>query len=88
MKNNMRGNLGETCSYCNKGTLIMYNGKYSDFVGCSRFPDCAGLGAPIKKEEEMPDTEFPMYEKQDTILGTVMESMKQNRKKYNFINRQ
>ncbi|HEY4869013.1 MAG TPA: DNA topoisomerase, partial [Candidatus Dormibacteraeota bacterium] len=31
---------GETCPECEIGQLVIREGKFGEFVGCSRFPDC------------------------------------------------
>jgi DNA topoisomerase I len=31
---------GETCPECEIGQLVIREGKYGEFVGCSRFPEC------------------------------------------------
>lgn len=42
------------CPYCKIGELILRHGRYSDFLGCSRYPNCAGI-VKIKKEENETD---------------------------------
>ncbi|MDQ2960229.1 MAG: type I DNA topoisomerase [Candidatus Dormibacteraeota bacterium] len=31
---------GEVCPQCGEGTLVVREGKFGDFTGCSRYPDC------------------------------------------------
>ena len=31
---------GEVCPQCGEGTLVIREGKFGDFTGCSRYPDC------------------------------------------------
>ncbi len=37
------------CPYCKNGVRVRRNGKYGQFWGCSRFPDCSGK-APVAIE--------------------------------------
>jgi DNA helicase-4 len=30
----------QTCTECKKGVMVMRSGPYSNFLGCSRFPEC------------------------------------------------
>jgi DNA topoisomerase-1 len=32
--------LGEKCPQCGEGELVKREGRYGEFVGCSRYPDC------------------------------------------------
>jgi DNA topoisomerase-1 len=31
---------GETCPQCGEGSLVVREGKFGEFTGCSRYPDC------------------------------------------------
>jgi DNA topoisomerase-1 len=31
---------GEVCPQCNEGTLVVREGKFGEFTGCSRYPEC------------------------------------------------
>jgi|2_EtaG_2_1085320.scaffolds.fasta_scaffold256509_1 ssDNA-binding Zn-finger/Zn-ribbon topoisomerase 1 len=33
---------GGKCRYCGKGTLVLRQSEYGDFLGCDRYPSCAG----------------------------------------------
>lgn len=35
--------LNDTCRYCGQGLMRMRASKYGSFLGCSRYPDCAGI---------------------------------------------
>jgi len=41
---------GDPCPYCKTGTLTPRRGKFGDFLGCTRYPSCAGI-AKIKSVE-------------------------------------
>lgn len=36
-------NEGDTCVHCNLGTMVLRNGKYGDFLGCSEYPRCMNI---------------------------------------------
>lgn len=42
---------GDMCHYCQQGTLVKRTSRYGDFLGCNRYPKCAGK-VDIKDEED------------------------------------
>jgi DNA topoisomerase-1 len=43
--------IGEKCPKCSEGELVKRQGRYGEFVGCSRYPDCDY----IKDRDERPE---------------------------------
>ena len=41
---------GEECPECEIGRLVVREGKFGEFVGCSRFPDCTYIKDRKKSE--------------------------------------
>lgn len=45
--------LGDTCKYCQKGKLVMRTSKYGQFLGCNRYPNCAGSISIQKRKSDL-----------------------------------
>lgn len=46
------GHGAEPCPKCSDGWLVERSGKYGDFLGCVRFPECDGKGRKRRKATE------------------------------------
>lgn len=44
---------GETCPLCNEGQLVIREGKYGPFTGCSRYPECTYIKGKEGSGEEL-----------------------------------
>lgn len=76
------GKVGDKCYYCKKGTLIVCEGKYGEFVGCDRFPECAGLGEKLpKKKDDVIEVGGPSITKHGSLLETLLGEVEQKKNK-------
>jgi DNA topoisomerase-1 len=50
---------GETCPECEIGRLVIREGKYGEFVGCSRFPECTYIKDKRTAEPELTGESCP-----------------------------
>ena len=59
---------GESCPQCTDGRLVVREGRYGEFVGCSRFPECTYIkgkeGASEPIGEDCPDCGKPLVTRQ------------------------
>ncbi len=54
---------GEECPECEIGRLVVREGKFGEFVGCSRFPDCTYIKDRKKSEAVATGEACPLCEK-------------------------
>ena len=54
---------GEECPQCEIGRLVVREGKFGEFVGCSRFPDCTYIKDRKKSEAVATGEPCPLCEK-------------------------
>jgi len=50
------------CKYCKDGDLVLKQGVYNEFYGCSRWPECAGI-------ERIPNYKNQLEEESNKLLG-------------------
>ena len=59
---------GEDCPECEEGRLVIREGRFGEFVGCSRYPDCKYIkkegAAPEPTGEPCPDCGRPLVVRQ------------------------
>src|SRR5207245_103362 len=46
--------IGEPCPKCGEGELVKRQGRYGEFVGCSRYPDCDYIRDREQRPEPIP----------------------------------
>jgi ssDNA-binding Zn-finger/Zn-ribbon topoisomerase 1 len=46
-------NKERKCSSCDEGIMVVRNGPYGEFYGCSKFPECTNSRNSLE-ESEMP----------------------------------
>lgn len=44
---------GDNCQYCGIGQLVERNSKFGSFLGCDRYPQCAGKSRTTKRSEQL-----------------------------------
>ena len=54
--------MNKKCKYCKDGDLVLKQGVYSEFYGCSNWPECAGI-------ERIPQYKNELEEKANKLLG-------------------
>ena len=59
---------GETCPECGQGTLVVREGRFGQFIGCSRYLDCSYIkdrrAAPEPTGESCPNCGKPLVRRQ------------------------
>jgi len=67
---------GDKCPYCKQGILIQQTGKYGQFIGCNRFPYCAGVGKKKEDENKGVTSGGATIQKSDSILDMTLQQIK------------
>ena len=47
--------MNKKCKYCKVGKMVLRKGKWGDFYGCTRYPECGGIekiSQPVNSLEE------------------------------------
>jgi len=50
------------CPSCGTGNLMLREGKYGLFVGCTRFPECTYTTKKMPKNEEDEEVKYTFYQ--------------------------
>jgi DNA topoisomerase-1 len=62
--------IGEKCPKCGEGDLVKREGRYGEFIGCSRYPECdyirerEGRPEPVPVGRECPECGRPLVQRQ------------------------